>query len=381
MYKYLLTGCAAAALTMGASVASAQDFKVTLSGDAKFVATITSQKNDTNSRSVDFRNRFRMWVNPEAKGLDGALTYGARVRTLYQGTTADNTAVTFDRAHTYLSGAFGTVLLGNLSSYSDDWTARGSTSLQRPSDWATDDDVSISLFNAGSTANGSGLTATRQKTLTIAGTGTSARYTSPFISGVQVSAGYSPTSNDNNWNFDRVGTAVRQDAGEFAIMFKSDDKSIADKFGAAYVQALFDYQFASNGVSTSKDWSGYHAGLILGYENFRIGGGYVNQGTSGQSKTDIDLNDRFGINVGAQYSFGDFLFGAGYNYTQVDNNNATRGKVQTEYYSAGVRYALARGLNLFADYNYVTVKNTNPALLTNKKDNANVFTTAINISF
>jgi len=379
MYKLLLTGCALAALTMGASVASAQDFKVTLSGDAKFTATFTSQKNDTNARSVDFRNRFRVWINPEAKGLDGKLTYGARVRLRSVDTAGTET---FERAHTYLSGAFGTVLLGNVSSYSDDWTGRGSTSLQRPSDWATDDDVSIDVFNAGSTANGSGLTATRQKVLTIAGTGTSARYSSPFIYGFQVTAGYSPTSNDNNWNFDRnAGTAVRQDAGEFAIHFLSSDKSIADKFGLAYVQALFDYQFASNGLSTSKDWAGYHAGLVVGYENFRIGGGYVWQGKSGQLKSDVDQNDRYGINVGAQYKFGDLMVGAGYNYTQVDNNAAVRGKVKTEYYSAGVRYTLSKGLDLFADYNYVSVKNTNPALLTNNSDNASVFTTAINISF
>jgi len=377
MYKYLLTGCAAAALTFAASAASAQDFKVTLSGDAQFQASFAGQKKDAGTRATDFRSRFRLWVNPEAKGLDGALTYGAKVRVRFQD---NDKGANYDRAFTYLKGAFGTVSLGTITTYNDDFY------VSRPASWHTEDDVWTSVVGASqdtayTTASASKLEAFRLKTNTLGGgTSNRVRYESPFIYGLQLGLSYTPYGDGAGWDYQRSSTAAKPlDAYEVGLYFNSKDKSIADKFGAALLQASFAYQGADNGDSTKTDYSYYQAGVNVGYQDFVIGGMLNYQGDSNLSKADQKKVNTYGWAVGAQYSISAVTFGVGYNYAQKDNGSTGVDgyKKSSEAVSLGVKYAVSKGLDVFADYSYVTNKNT----LSNLKDNANVVTLSTKIGF
>lgn len=384
-------GCMAILATAAAGSASAQDFTVKISGDAKFEAAFASQDKDKNTRGADFRSRFRMWVNPEAKGLDGALTYGANTRMVFG--AADSTG-TFDRAYTYLKGGFGTVTLGMISTYSDDWTNLSSTGLQRPTDWQTEDDIGYQIVKASkdsaySDSNVRKLEAWRDKTLTVGtSSATRIRYTTPFISGFQGSVSYAPKGGSSvsnaAWTFVRDETLNYQDATEIALNFRSDDKSIADKFGDAYLQVLGDYQFAKNGYAAHKDFSAWQLGAIVGYKGFRVGGEYLSYGNSNLWTGDANKTPYYAWNFGAQYKWDSYIVGVGYNYMQKDvdyntsnTTTSTNGKKTVTSISTGVRYTVSKGLDVFGDYQYITTKNT----FSGYKDNASVVNLSMVLGF
>lgn len=185
--KWLLIGSALSVLSFSQGAAQARDFKVTLSGDAQFQVPFGGQDKDT--RSTDFRNRFRLWVDPEAKALDGASTYGAKLRLK---TESNGGSSTYDRASTYVSGAFGTAMGGTNTTYNDDVGAVGS-----PGAWRPESDVAPAFTGLGegrSSTTVGGLEAWRSDTLDPTGSNTDIRCRSPFISGFQVGVGFTPAS-------------------------------------------------------------------------------------------------------------------------------------------------------------------------------------------
>lgn len=403
MYKYLLTGCAAAALSLSAGAASAQDFKVTLSGNVLFQAAYAGQDAHANTRSVDFRNRFRLWINPEAVGLGGALTYGAKVQVLF--TNNDGTS-SFDHAFTYLKGAFGTVQLGVQDTYSDDFNGTASGLIQRPTSYQAKDDAAFGFVGASrdaryTAADASRLASWRDSSLLVGDANsisggvypTAIRYTTPFVYGLQAAVQYTPSSAESEWSFTRGRNAVAngsttnfEDAFEAALLFNSKDKTIADKFGDAVLLAAFDYQHAKNGYAGKSDFNAYQFGVNVGYQAFVLGGAVQYFGKSGLSNADQNQVDRYSWNFGAQYTYGDFVFGTGYQYAQrdVDYVEGTAavaighiGKKTSQGVLTGVKYTVAKGLDLFAEYDYLQNKNT----FSGYKDNASVVVLSTKITF
>lgn len=389
MYKHLLAGCALAALTLAAGAANAQDFKVTISGDAEFQASFGGQKHDNNTHGVDFRNRLRLKVNPEAVGLNGALTYGALVRLRAQDKSSNEN---FDRAYTYASGAFGTVIAGVHTTYNDDIGA-----VTAPSDWRPESDVALAFVNSSKDSYGSGvggLAAWRWDTLASVGANTKLRYQSPVISGFQFAAGYTPYSTavrDGSiataWSFVRDKANVN-DSYEVGLKFDSADKSIKDVFGDAILRASLDYQGGkSKSVSygAQKDLSSFQAGLQVGYQGFLVGGGVAYFGKSGLNKFDQDQAPAYTWRAGAQYTTGPYMFGVTYDYSQKDADfdtadtatTWTSGKKQAQQFGAGLSYTVAKGLVVTGEYDYVKTKNT----FSNISDNANVVTLSTKLSF
>lgn len=412
MYKYLLTGCAAAALSLSAGVAAAQDFKVTLSGNVLFQAAIASQDRRANTRSVDFRDRFRLWINPEAVGLDGALTYGAKVQLLYAGvssanidTNVGNTIASFDHAFTYLKGAFGTVQLGVQDTYSDDFNGTASGLIQRPTSYQAKDDAAFSFVGGSRDARYAGadagrLASWRDSSLLVGDANslsggvypTAVRYATPFVFGFQAAVQYAPSSAESGWNFLRGTNAVAngsttnfQDAYEVGLLFNSKDKTIADKFGDAYLLAAFDYQHAKNGYAGKSDFDAYQLGLNVGYQTFVLGGAYQTYGKSGLFNVDQNKVSRYSWNFGAQYTYGAFVFGTGYQYAQRDVDyiegtaaaTSNVGKKTSQGIFTGVKYTVAKGLDVYGEYDYVQNKNT----MNRNKDSANVVVLSTKVTF
>jgi outer membrane protein OmpU len=417
MHTKFLAGCAMAALTVTAGAANAQDFKVTISGDTIFQAVAASQNQDDKTRNIDFRNRFRLNITPEATGLNGALTYGARVR--MRASNSDGSE-NYDRAFMYFGGAFGTVIAGVNTSYNDDVGV-----VSAPSDWRDQSDVALSFVNAATTAtttsasirsdgtvyaagslaygsNVNRLSAWRWDTLAATGNNTKLRYQSPVISGVQFAAGYTPASGAvrnqgfiSGWSFARGETDVT-DAWEVALKFDSSDKSIKDVFGDAVLRASFDYQGgksnsnAATGGIGQHDLAAYQGGIQVGYAGFLVGGGLVSYGKSGLNKNDVEATNAYTWRVGAQYTTGPLMVGVTYDYSQKDVDldtadsvanqlavSGTRGKKRAEQFGVGVAYTLSKGLDLYAEYDYVKTKNT----YSNLADKANVVTLSTRIKF
>lgn len=379
MNKYLLAGCAAAALTLCGGIANAQDFKVTLSGESKFEAYFGSQDKDANTRAVDFRNRFRFNINPEAVGLNGALTYGAYLKVKAEDSTGS--ATSFEANYIYLSGAFGKVYLGDETTFSDDYG-----SVTYPTAWISEDDGFHGFVgsSADATYNSSfaGLESWRDKTVQMGGQATRLRYDSPAIYGVTIGLGYTPQGNSNSdaWSLNRDKRSTAQDVYEIGILFDSTNKTIADKFGAAKLKFSADYQAGRDGRTSVGGFKyenprAFDLGLQVGYAGFTVGGHYVNWGKSNLWKGDEKQTERYAYGIAGQYETGPWAVGVGYTYSQKDTSNAnavsTTGKKQTTALMAGVKYTVAKGLDVYADYGYLKTKNTEPGF--DSKDNANVF--------
>jgi len=387
--KKMLLGGAMSILTLYAGALQAQDFKVTLSGDAQFQASFGGQDKDTDKRSVDFRNRVRLTVNPEAVALNGALTYGAKVR-LKAESTAGTT--TYDRAYTYAKGAFGTVTAGTNTTYNDD------VAISAPGDWRPESDVALAFAGVagdGYSSAAGGLEAWRWDTMDPTGSNTNVRYQTPFISGLQFGASFTPNSGSDGlddsrasgWTFNRSKAGLTN-AYEVGLLFDSSDKSIADKFGGAVLRASFGFmggQVKAADLTSLKDLTAFQGGIQGGYAGFTLGGGLVYQGKSGLSKSDVDAVDAYSWRVGAQYQTGPLTFGVGYDYAQKDvdlGTGAVRAgdtgeKKTSQQIAAGLSYTVAKGLDVSAEYAYVSTKNT----LSDLKDKANVVTVSTKLAF
>jgi outer membrane protein OmpU len=390
MLKRFLAGSAVAALTLSAGAAAAQDFKVTISGDFEFMAAAGSQKKDSNTRSVDFRNRFRLWINPEAVGLNGQLTYGAKTRLKVE---SSNSSSTSDRAFVYAKGAFGTVSAGENTTYNDDIGA-----VTAPNDWRPETDTALAFVGSsqeaysGTSANG--LSAWRWDTLDSTGSNNTLRYETPYISGVQLGIAYTPsadnirdTGNTTTWSFNRSKGGLT-DAYEVGIRFDSTDKTIADKFGGVALKASADYQGGtirsqSSSLTKLEDLQAFQGGLSVGYAGFTVGGGIVYYGTSGLSKTDVKQTDAYTWRVGAQYQTGPWAMGVSYDNSVKDvdfdtlGTTSNGGSKKAQQYSTGVGYNVAKGLDLSLEYDYVKTRNT----FADVKDDANVVVLSTHLSF
>lgn len=376
MKKWLLLGTTVPALMMFGGVANAQDFKVTIGGEVKFEAYFSSQKKDQDTRNVDFRNRFRLWVNPEATALNGALTYGAHV--LMKNENSDS-STSFEANYTYLKGAFGTVYLGDETTYDDD------VGLTKPQDFISENDGQLGYINSSKDPSyGSGVfghEAWREQTIQMGGQAARVRYDSPFISGFQLSASYTPQGKDDAWSFNRSKTNNTQDAFAVDLKFDSTDKTIADKFGNAILKASFSFaagkdKTTSVGGQGFEDPRAFKGALAAGYGGFLVGGYYIDFGKSNLWKGDSTRTRHYDYGLGGQYSTGPWVFGVGYQYAQKDTglgNGAvdTNGKKTMGSITGGVKYTVAKGLDAFADYSYVRTKNTETGG-NNDRDNANV---------
>jgi len=383
--RKIFLGGAMSILTLYAGALQAQDFKVTLSGDAQFQASFGGQDKDKNTRNTDFRSRFRFVVNPEAVGLNGALTYGAKVRVKAEDT---GKSATYDRAFTYLSGAFGTVTAGTNTTYNDD------VAISAPGGWRPESDVALGFVGLGdgySSAAG-GLEAFRWDTMDPTGSNTNVRYQTPFILGLQLGIGFTPNSeldgsSASGWNYNRTKAGLTN-AYEVGLLFDSSDKSIADKFGAAVLRASFGFiggEMKAADLTSLKDLRAFQAGVQAGYAGFTLGGGLVYQGKSGLEKADVKAVEAYSWRLGAQYETGPFTFGVGYDYAQKDVDLGTGAvrvtdtgeKKTSQQIATGVNYTVAKGLDVAAEYAYVSTKNT----FSDTKDKANVVTLSTKLSF
>jgi outer membrane protein OmpU len=390
MKKFLLAGCAAAVLGMGANGAIAQDFKVRISGKVEFQAVFAEQDFKANTRSVDFRNRFRLIINPEAVALDGALTYGAVGRIVTEDKTG---AAGGDRAFVYVQGAFGTIKAGTINSYNDE------NPLSAPSDWRAPENAmlaALAFVNASNDRYGktaSGLSAWRWGNIIATGSNTKLRYNSPIVKGLQFAAGYTPSAPgiekgyNTGWTFNREKSGLT-DTYELGLRFDSANKTFGGAFGDYVLQAGANYhggKVRDTALVALNDLSAFQAGLRVGYGGFKIGAGYMTYGKSGLYKTDKGQVNAYTWRLGAQYATGPWTLGVGYDSSQkdVDFDSGTthandRGEKKTaNQFEAGLTYTVAKGLELAGGYHYITTKNTYSHL----KDKAHAVVLTTSISF
>jgi len=375
MNRYLLAGCAAVALALGAGAANAQaKFEVKVGGDAYFEAGFVDQDLDTGLRSTEFQNRFRVNIIPTAKA-DNGLEYGGRVRIRAAGA---NTNVTGDRAFIFAQGTFGRVELGVTPSFNDQTVVSAPIDylplglFDRVATWIGASNGSqagggVSRF-AGADVNSSGVVQNVNNSsivwpsLTPENNATKIVYFSPRFAGLQVGASYTPRNDSVNQDTNRIELAPTnlvnagftgsfQDLVEVGANYSNTFAGFAVKAGVGY----FWGEALGRGVAGDnyEDLNAWQAGAQIGYAGFSIGGSYTDLGTSGQNKIAGNYTeDTRNWTVGVQYTAGPIVVGANYKNGVDAGLLGTPGSRRLEVYEIGAGYTVAPGLTLQAQYDF-----------------------------
>jgi outer membrane protein OmpU len=342
MKRTLLIGCAVSAIVGAAGAASAQTkskFDILVGGDAYFLAAYAKEDIDTNLRSTEFSNRFRIHFTPTAKA-DNGLEYGARVR--LRAANANRT-VDADRGFLFANGAFGTIQAGVINGLGDEY---GNIGPNADGVGGTPDGNALNFYT-GSIPYALGNLRTQDS----ADNATKLVYLTPVFSGLQLGAAYTPRTGDYYTSVNRTKNTTNYfDAGELGAFYKG-------AFGDVTVDASAEYSFGKAGVSSVKNLSSGHAGLTLGYGAFKFGGSYAYSGKSGHANTATNLDKNQVWILGAQYAVGALTFAGTYTDAKggVESFAATT-NAKAHLWQAGVTYAIAPGLTTSLEYSFLDNK-------------------------
>lgn len=344
MKNLLLAGAAAVAVAATAGAASAQSkFEVRLGGDAIFMAGFTDQKLDSNLRSSEFENRFRLNITATAKA-DNGLEYGGRLRLR----NAANTTTDADRAYIFVGGGFGQVRLGTQAGASDEFGVIGPVV-----DWGGGilggyDGFWLD-FLAGSSTAGNLPNAIATGSLRTYGSSNAASritYTSPEFAGLKLAASYTTNANSSGFHVARTtNDGSVQDLYEVGLLYSRE-------FSGVTVDGSVFYSGGNVSAVGIEDVNSWAAGLQVGYAGFKFGGFYSNHGDTGYATTDRFKKDQQSWGLSGSYETGPVTLGLAYS-SYTDAGDATvRGDRQLDLFQVGVNYAVAPGLTVGAEWSH-----------------------------
>ncbi|WP_298374117.1 porin [Azospirillum sp.] len=371
MTQVRLCGVAAIALAAigGSTANAAQKFDIILGGEAYFEAGVVGQSLKSGQRSTEFRNRFQLKVSPTATA-DNGLEYGARF-TLQA--AANDRTITDDGAYMFVKGGFGQISAGVLGGPSD------GTGVIAPSDWGTGGvDGSYAAFLGNTGSNVPSMT-TNLKAFKTGDAGTRLLYASPRFSGFQAVVSHQPKTGNFHTSVDRSKTVETTDS------FRTGGYSDVYEGGVNYADTLGDVTIAGDAFviggqarNTSagtrfERLSSYHVGLSAAYGGLKVGGSYAYGGDSGyiSRSSNARATDRGAQDVwtvGAQYTTGAYTLGLGYLRSKDAGDLTARGDRRFNLVTTGLRYTVAPGLALGAEYNHFDLKSDT----TSQNDRGNI---------
>jgi len=118
----------------------------------------------------------------------------------------------------------------------------------------------------------------------------------------------------------------------------------------------------------------YQLGFILGYDNFRFGAGYLDNGKSHLPRTpnftygstNVNLTNMYNgnaghaWNVGAGYTMGAYQFGT--SYQRTNRNTGDLQKAHSDFYSATVDVTPLTGLKIYTEVDYIRSRSNDTAV-------------------
>ncbi|WP_353858283.1 porin [Azospirillum formosense] len=354
MKRSLVTGCAAVAIIACSGVASAQTkFEVKIGGDAFFQGAYVNQDRDQDTRSTEFANRFRVIVTPVATA-DNGLEYGGRVRMRAANGASNVRTMDADRAFIFVNSGFGTLQAGTINGLSDEFGIIG-PNVEGIA--GGPDNNTVEFLNGSSTYGLLPTTTNNFRALASGDVGTKIIYLTPTIAGFQGGVSYTPRTGDSHTSINR-----RQDNGGFQDVVEVGG-TYANEFGGFSVAASAFYQFGDAvndgtgaGATRFEKLSSVHAGLNVGYGNFKIGGSYAYSGDSGYDKSLTTKEKQDIWIVGAQYTAGPFILAANYSHSRGNDVETATTPAKADLYQGGVTYTVAPGLTTGLEYSYLDLK-------------------------
>lgn len=373
--------CGTLALCAAEPAQAQSRFDIKLGGDAYFEMGMVSQSNDTNLRSFEARDRFRLTVLPTAKA-DNGLEYGAYLRLR---SALGTRSVDSDRSYLFAAGSFGTVRLGVTPGFDGEishligGTGRPIAYLpfglyDHAAAWVAPTGASQGIDAASGRYTGAdfrgGVGGALQPPATLmwpwlnADAGASKiLYASPTFGGLQIGGSYTPRNDSFNTDINRSRTGSTaaaqftgafQDIVEVGANYKRAFGPVKATLSAAYMAGRAIG--SGSAVDSFRALRGTIAGLRFEYEGFSIGGDYLNYGKSGQNARYAFPDDSWSWQVGAQYVSGPYVVGAAYIRTEDPGQVNRPGKRTADVYELGAGYTVAPGLRVQVQYDYFDTK-------------------------
>jgi len=311
------------------SASAAAQVELQISGYAQFEAGWVDEDNDAAAeRDYDFRQDG--WIQFNARGVaDNGLEYGAEIE-------LDDIAageIEQDEQYVYIRGGFGTLRFG------DKEGAVKELAVTAPIGFGSGGfDGNYGEYLIGTTSTAYLLDAEEAMGDTDA---TKITYLTPEFSGFQAGISFAPTDD----NAGKSGAERTAADGDYENVVGVAANYAAD-FGGFNVLVGAGYLFGS-AVGNTDDLQGYDIGLNVGFGGLTVGAQYV----AITERADADSDEADTIQLGAQYEFDAWTFGANAALTTEDLRAG--GEIDTNIYSVGATYSVAPGLAVYADSAFI----------------------------
>lgn len=356
MKKILLGTSALAVAALTAGVASAEAPVVSYSGSVKYAYVFYDQDLE-GSKSGRGHN-----VEGSSSGselgwnavgtTDGGLEYTARIelRPMSSGS---------DKIWIQLADSWGTFQIGKVlspvGSVVDAHSLAGQGGGQDGSFSGNVNAVGTEFFMTASNGEGSA---------------NKVAYYTPDFSGFSIGASLQPGENSYDSN---AADGTVQNVVEVAAFYSGEFSGASVNLGAGYVAA------DATDEAANENTRAYHLGATVGFGDFTVGGGYVNNGESGIAKANTKQDAGKGYNIGVSYSGLDSLsLAAIYTSGEVDDSAGTTD--ETDIVTLNADYTVADGLVVFGEYSNYDYNDGSVSGSTGENE-ANVFLLGTKISF
>lgn len=274
---------------------------------------------------------------------DNGLNYGFKIE--INANTSDEGGVA-DEVRLEFYGGWGTLQMGDEDGADNIMNYGGETLLGAAGGF--DGDQDDYLFRGGWIVSGIVSSSNAPAFPALAGdTGdaTKISYFSPRIGGFQIGGSYTPTS--NNGDDFKLDTIIEDHYG-LGLNFDRSFGNFRLRASAVYAAAEVDAQLPFG--TYLEDISAWSVGGIVGWGPFSIGGGYADNGDSGEV-TNADVSSGY-WNVAAALEFGRLYLSAGYFESEFE---WTPQDPTSKYTHATftVDYSLAPGLVFYGEVDWI----------------------------
>jgi outer membrane protein OmpU len=337
--RKLLLGSTALVAAIAFAPAAHAELEVNLGG---FVTTQAGffDNDQANSSDRDFRSKSEIRVRVDGETESG-LKYGARIDLLTSTSNTENAR----RTGLFAESGFGRVELGDLDG------ASGTMSVNAPT-------VGVGQVN-GSYVNFIPTASRPAGSVVDTGGGmiraldtdqaTKVTYYTPRMSGFQAGISYAPEVDDQN-SGEQVqfsdNTGNQHNAIEAGLNYRTEySNGVRVRAGATFT------------ASDAKDGSGredvraWGLGLQVGYKDFTVGGGYIDNGDS-NNNNGVANDGETAWNIGGRYTTGPWGVAVSYiaeDYESAGGRGVTTAGGSYDAFIVGGSYKIADGLTTGAD--------------------------------
>jgi len=164
-----------------------------------------------------------------------------------------------------------------------------------------------------------------------------------------------------------VGLTYKKEMGKWSITLS----------GAAVTAKSYFFDAETKGRYSFQNTKSYQLGFVMGYGDFRFGGGYLDNGhsrlprsagfTYGPAKSLVNLesmnngNAGYAYNVGAGYTWGAYQLAASYQRTNRNTDGGSQ-KASSDFYSATVDVTPLQGLKIYTEVDYIRSRTNETAM-------------------